>query len=132
MASLNAQEAAEVAAPEAPTLVAKKSSEFYFDFLGYRYDLHRRVVSRWESLVKANRDMVESEKIVVRYYINASGAVVNIESSSDSTNTVEISNGRKLAEYALALENKSPVPFPESVKKEYPNGFFYQITFVVR
>jgi len=117
---------------EAPVSSGQKPAAFYFDFLSYRYDLHRRVISRWDGLVRANQDKVIPAKITVRYFINSNGAISSIESSQTGNTSSEKSNERKLAEYALALENKEPVPFPETVSKEYPKGFFYQIQLSIR
>ncbi|MEM7071436.1 MAG: hypothetical protein AAF403_06720, partial [Pseudomonadota bacterium] len=103
-----------------------------FDFLSYRYDLHRRVHSRWQDLTRANRDKVVPSKVLVKYFINASGAISSIESSQPGQYYDGKSNERKLAEYALALENKEPVPFPETVMSEFPGGFFYQIELSIR
>lgn len=66
------------------------------------------------------------------YFINTSGVVSTIESTQNGVHASEKSNERKLAEYALALENNEPVPFPETFIKEFPHGFFYQITLVIR
>ncbi len=115
-----------------PAQPSQKPAAFYFDFLGYRYDLHSRVISRWEDLIRANRDKVVPSRVLVRYYINTNGAVSSIESSQSGNFSTEKSNERKLAEYALALENKEPVPFPETVSREYPKGFFYQIQLSIR
>ncbi|MEM6883817.1 MAG: hypothetical protein AAF571_02210 [Verrucomicrobiota bacterium] len=125
-----AQETEPEKAPSAPS--AQKPAEFYFDFLDYRYDLHGRVISRWNELIKANRDKVVPSRVIIRYFINTSGAIAFIESSQPGNFSSEKSNERKLAEYALALENKEPVPFPETVSKEFPKGFFYQIILSIR
>ena len=127
---IRADEAAETEPTSTPSI--QKPAEFYFDFLGYRYDLHGRVISRWEDLIRANRDKVVPGKVLIRYFINKDGAVSSIESFQRGSYSSEKSNERKLAEYALALENKSPVPFPETVSQEYPNGFFYQIQLSIR
>jgi len=100
---------------------------FYFDFLDYRYDLHRRVIRRWESLVQSNRDKLVSGRVFLRYYVNSDGFISVIESEPGRTHGTPPSNRRKLAAYALALENKDPVPFPDTVRQQYPHGFFYQI-----
>ncbi|MEM1158566.1 MAG: hypothetical protein AAGH72_09945 [Verrucomicrobiota bacterium] len=127
---LLAEETATAEAASSPA--SPKSADFYFDFLDYRYALHSRVISRWQNLIRANRDKVVPGKVVVKYFININGAVASIESSQTGRYSSEKSNERKLAEYALALENKDPVPFPETVSREFPNGFFYQIQLSVR
>jgi len=125
---------ADATAPAKDTVISsnQKPAAFYFDFLGYRYDLHRRVISRWEGLVRANRENLRPSKILVKYYINANGAISAIESTQSGAFSNEKPNERKLAEYALALENEEPVPFPETVSNEFPKGFFYQISLSIR
>jgi len=112
---------------------ASKSPQFYFEFLEFRYDLHRRVLDRWQNLVRANRNALAPGTIRLKYYINDAGFISVIETKpGSSSDSPAMENARKLGAYALALENKDPVPFPESVKRVYPKGYFYQISLVVR
>jgi hypothetical protein len=116
-----------------PTPVAKaKPGEFYFCFLECRYDLHKRVIERWEDLVKSNRDKLQPSKMTLHYHINPQGYISVIESRSSTGKTSQDSNEYKLAAYALALENKDPIPFPDLVSAEFPYGYFYQITLTIR
>jgi len=126
---LRAQEAppAKTAPPQ-----AQKPAEFYFGFLEYRYALHNRVIARWQELVRANRSKLVPTRLTLKYYVNSSGFISVIESASKNSYSKNGSNEQKLAEYALALENEAPFAFPEPIKKEFPFGFFYQISLSVR
>lgn len=138
--SLLAEPAPETTTPESEkmsqpgeTAYRSKSPQFYFEFLEFRYDLHRRVLDRWQNLVRANRNALSPGTIQLKYYINDAGFISVIEKKPGSwSDSPAIENAHKLGAYALALENKDPVPFPESVKRVYPKGYFYQISLVVR
>lgn len=119
--------------PAGATATTTQSAEFFFDFLEYRYDLHGRVLDRWQNLVRANRGALAPGTTTLKYYVNEEGFISVIEKKAGSgPSNPEAENARKLGSYALALENKEPTAFPETVKAVYPKGFFYQITFVVR
>ncbi|MGF1678460.1 MAG: hypothetical protein ACFCUX_04610 [Candidatus Methylacidiphilales bacterium] len=115
------------AAPATPAAGAS-TIEFFLAFIDYRYDLQRRVLTRWDNLQRSNAGKLTPGRITLRYYVNSSGQISVIEPNAGKSH-LAASPTYQLAIYALALENESPTPFPELLKQKYPNGYFYEITF---
>ncbi len=117
----------DTAAPEAVEAPRLKG-DAVANFMEYRWKIKERIYNNWQNYLEQYRQSSLSGKVKYRFYVNASGAVtVMNQKPVDEKNLLAV-----LAYRSIAEVNKDKLSYPDSIKSEYPTGFFDEVTFRAR
>ncbi|MEM9443824.1 MAG: hypothetical protein AAGA18_00595 [Verrucomicrobiota bacterium] len=101
-------------------------NELYMEtFVRYKNDINNAVAKTWREEVTKHRGSLKPGVVAFRYFINPYGRISLIEQDrgdKDSLLTL-------LSYRSIVLLDKTPLTFPENMRKELPGGFFHSVAF---